>query len=386
MHRPTRSFLFHCPHAVPSRGQWLLVLLSICAGGARAQDGLELYGRLNAAAERTKGSDHPTADDARFSNYRSVIGIRGQLALEHQLTAIFQVEGGIALDTGVGSISNRDTCLGITGPFGTAFGGEWTLPYTSATASFDPFYPTTAGYMAIMGNGSASSTDNVIDRSAFDRRQQNVVQYWTPTFAGVSAKMAYGFGEAVVASTGAKPSLYSGSVTWATPTLSLTVASEVHRHYQAATTSDKASKVGATWQPGALRLSGVFEHLDYGTSSGRLTRNAQYLSAVYPIDDWTLSAGWANALDGRGSSAETVGHLRSGSHTGARQLTVGTEYSLGKRASVFVSFSRIQNGRDAGYDFAINPVGIRDGASPAVFATGLKINFCGAVLGAKVGC
>ena len=38
-------------------------------------------------------------------------------------------------------------------------------------------------------------SDNVIDTSAFDRRQRNVIQYWTPAWSGVSARLAYALNE-----------------------------------------------------------------------------------------------------------------------------------------------------------------------------------------------
>ena len=39
--------------------------------------------------------------------YRSVVGFRGEEALGAGLKAVWQIEGGFALDTGVGSIASR---------------------------------------------------------------------------------------------------------------------------------------------------------------------------------------------------------------------------------------------------------------------------------------
>lgn len=168
---------------------------------------LTVYGRLNVAAESVSGGGH--SRESRLSNYRSVLGFKGQESLGDDLRAVWQIEGSVLVDSGGGtSFANRDTRLGLTGSWGTAFAGVWTLPYNAATAGFDPFYPTTAGYMALISNGSASIASNVSDTPSFDRRQQNVMQYWTPTWDGWSGKLAYSPGK--IARPSRAPVLRSG--------------------------------------------------------------------------------------------------------------------------------------------------------------------------------
>jgi predicted porin len=332
-----------------------------------------IYGRLNTGVEHVHlpGSGNV----ARLSNYRSVLGFRGEEDLGGGLKALWQIEGGITLDTGGGAIANRDTRLGLAGPWGTLFMGVWTLPYTSATSSFDPFYPTTAGYMAIMGNGSAPNTNNIQDTSSFDRRQGNQIQYWSPRLAGLSARLAYGVNEETVAATGAKPWLASGSVTYESGNLVLTAAHERHAEYQTASTTDTAMKVGAAYQWGAARLAAAYERLKYGTSTGDLKRNAWYVSGTYRIGAGTLKAGYSRAGNGKGNSTETIGFFRSGADTGSSQLTVGYDHDLSKRTSLQAYYSRINNDAQAIYDFAINELGVGPGQRPSVLAIGLRHAF-----------
>lgn len=353
-------------------------LLAACAAlPAAAQTGsVTIYGRLNTAVERVDASRTDADLSAgRLSNNRSVLGFRGTEDLGGGLKAIWQIEGGLALDTGTGSFASRDTRLGLEGPWGTLFAGSWTLPYTSATSGLDPFYPTTAGYMAILGNGSAPTSDNVIDTSSFDRRQRNVVQYWTPAFAGVSARLAYGFGEERVAETGARPSLLSGSVAYEAGPLVVTAAHERHREYQGPGTADTGSKLGAAWRFGPARIAAVVERLKYETLTGALRRNAWYVSGTYQIGQGSLRAGFSRAGDGRGSATETVGFFRSGPDTGSRQWTLGYEHALSKRTAVYGYYSRIHNESQALYDFAINELGITPGARPSVVALGVRHSF-----------
>lgn len=350
-----------------------------CCGGAWAQSAgagsVTVYGRINTGIEQVRVSGSDLGSLTRLSNYRSVIGFRGEEALGEGLKAIWQIEGGVSVDTGAGNIANRDTRVGLSGPWGTLFAGVWTLPYTSATSSFDPFYPTTAGYMALMGNGSAPNATHLSDTSSFDRRQANQVQYWSPSWKGLSARLAHGLREDTNPDTGAKPSLWSGSLSWEAGPWQLTAAHERHAKYQTADTTDTASKLGAAWQSGPARVAAVVERLRYGTATGELTRNAWYLSGTYRLGAGSLRVGYARAADGKGPSAETVGFFRSGADTGSSQLTLGYEHGLSKRTALYAFYSRIRNERAAIYDFAINEIGVAAGQRPSVLAVGLRHAF-----------
>ena len=363
---------------------WRQLAIAGCfAAGACAADAVlaqspgtaTIYGRLNTGLEHVDVSGDGGADQNRLSNYRSVLGFRGDEDIGGGLKVVWQIEGSISLDTGSGGIANRDTRLGLSGPWGTAFAGVWTLPYTSATSAFDPFYPTTAGYMALMGNGSAPITDNVQDTSSFDRRQVNQIQYWSPKLAGFSARLAYGVNEETVAETGAKPWLASGSLSYEAGPLLITAAHERHDEYQTAHTTDTATKIGAAYTWGSARLAGVFEHLKYGTSSGDLERDAWYVSGTYRVGAGMFKVGYTRADDGEGASDQTVGFFKSGPHTGSEQITVGYEHELSKRTSLQAFYSRIRNESRAVYDFAINEFGITAGQRPSVFAAGMRHSF-----------
>lgn len=356
----------------------LSIAVPACAGPVHAQSAAAaaIYGRINTGIEHVDASGSPVdLSRYRLSNYRSTIGLRGQEELGAGLKAVWQIEGGFSIDTGAGSLTNRDTRVGLQGAFGTLFLGVWTLPYTSATAGFDPFYPTTAGYMALMGNGSAPTTDHLVDTSAFDRRQQNVVQYWSPNWRGLSARLAYGLSDGQVNAAGAKPSLWSGSLSYDAQGLLLTAALERHDDYQARGTADTAVKIGVAYQLGALRLAAAFERLEYETATGDLERDSWYLSAHWKLGAGSLRAGYARAGDGSGGAVETIGFMRSGADTGAWHATIGYEHELSRRTALYAYASRIGNESQALYDFAINGLDAAPGARPRVVALGLRHAF-----------
>ncbi|WAC75422.1 porin [Roseateles sp. SL47] len=362
----------------PSTAAWLAALAAaaVSAGtpSVYAADTTTLYGRLNVGVESVSGGGQ--GSQARLSNYRSVIGFKGDETLGDDLQLVWQIEGSVLVDTGGGtSLANRDTRIGLAGPWGTAFAGVWTLPYNAASASFDPFYPTTAGYMALIGNGSASIVNNISDTRSFDRRQQNVVQYWTPVWQGWSGKLAYSPGEDTSPVTGARPSLGSGSVTYADGGFTVVLAHEFHRHYQTATSTDRGWKLGASGAWGRTRIAALWERLDYGTVTGRLRRDAAYVSVVHKVDAFSLMGGLTVAGRGKGPSLARIGHLSSGDDTGAAQLTVGADYAMSRRTSVFALASRIRNDHAADYDFAINSPGATPGSHPTLLSVGMRHSF-----------
>jgi predicted porin len=173
-----------------------IAMLAIPAFAQQSNAPVEVYGRINVALESirpsTDSQGNEISNQSRLANNRSVIGFRGTEELGGGTRAIWQSESAVSVDTGAGSFAARDTRVGVQSNFGTVFAGNWTTPYTSATQGLDPFYPTTAGYMSIMGNGSAPSSDNVIDTTSFDRRQRNSVHYWTPAWNGFSIRLAHG--------------------------------------------------------------------------------------------------------------------------------------------------------------------------------------------------
>jgi len=352
-------------------------LLALAAGGASAQDAsVQLYARLNLALEHVRRHGGSGIDDSlvREANYRSVLGVRGSEDLGGGLKAIFQVEGTLSPDTGAGAIAARDTRIGLQGRWGTLFGGNWTTPYTSATTALDPFYPTTAGYMSIMGNGSASTSDNAIDTTSFDRRQQNSIHYWTPTWEGLSLRLAQGLNEERPP-TGARPALTSAALVYEKGPLYATAAWERHHDYQGPGLDDTGAKLGAAWQFGGARVAAVAERLRYETAAGVLKRTSYYVSATRQLGAHGLRLGVARALDASGPAGQRLGFVQAGPGTGAWHATLGYDYALSKRTSLFVFHSRLKNDRSGVVDFAINSLDAAPGATLDATSIGMRHAF-----------
>jgi predicted porin len=340
---------------------------------AHAQSNVQIYGRLNAGLESLQNDG---ARVSRLSNNRSVLGFNGSEDLGGGTRLIFQIEGTLALDTGAGSPAARDTRIGIQGHAGTLFAGNWVTPYNGATAGLDPYYPTTAGYMSIMGNGAGASVSNTSDTSSFDRRQQNSVHYWTPVWNGLQLRLAQSASEERPAS-GAKPSLTSGALIYEQGAWYATAAYERHHEYQGPGLNDSAAKLGAGYRFGDTRIGVVAEQLRYETASGTLKRNDTYLSVTHQIGRGVVKLGIGHAGDGTGSAADgaTIGYARKGADTGATHYTAGYDYNLSKRSTVYAYYTHLANQRNGVVDFAINGLGAQPGATLKGLVLGLRHNF-----------
>src|SRR5204862_3286434 len=103
-------------------------------------------------------------------------------------------------------------------------------------------------YTGILGaTGSTTACQGgttCAQRASCDRRVSNVVQYWTPSWNGLSGRFAYGTAGAqqgsaasgVAEGTGLKPSLFSAMAAYETGPLYATLAYEHHKDFQALNT------------------------------------------------------------------------------------------------------------------------------------------------------
>jgi predicted porin len=350
-------------------------LLAACAGGTYAQNSpAPFYGRLNVALEQIRTSANSAGkafSQTREVNNRSVLGFRGSEDLGGGTRALYQIEGTVSPDTGDGQIAQRDTRIGLEGGFGTVFAGNWVTAYNGATSGLDPWYPTTAGYMNLMANGSGAAVDNVNNTSSFDRRQANSVHYWTPVLGGLQLRVSHGLSEERPAS-GAHPSLTSAAAIYERGPWYVTAATERHHEYQGSGLNDEGSKIGAAYRFGVTRLAVVAERLKYETSTGDLKRDAFFVALTHQLKAHTLRLTAARAYDGKGSATQKIGFVKKGADTGATQYTVGDDYSLSKSTSVYLYYTHLHNERNGAYDFAINGLTVSPGATLRGTALGLR--------------
>ncbi|MGH8729622.1 MAG: porin [Burkholderiales bacterium] len=340
-----------------------LVASLFAAASAFAQgSSVTIYGTLNADFENieAEGADGAGSDlDSRnrVQSNSSNIGFRGTEDLGNGLKAIFQIESSINLDTGGGNLGGRNSNVGLTGPWGTAFYGNWDTPYKSIGSRLDSWYSTGIGsHIGLFGNtggrakaGQASPTGpNNTNPDSFDRRQNNSVQYWTPNFNGLAARLAYSANEEKVDTAAGEldPSLWSGAVTYLNGPLYIAFAYERHEDYGGVDLEDDGIVAGIGYTFGNTTVNLIAERLDYELAGGSdADRDAYHVGALHKIGAITLRGSFTIADDVDGFD-----------ESGATMVTAGASYSFSKRTDVYFVFSQISNDDNATYDF-FSPTG-----------------------------
>src|SRR6266852_600586 len=236
--------------------------------------GVTLYGRLDETIVNSKYSANGagTISSVTKSDVWSpgnAIGVRGREDLGGGTSVWFQLEAGAWPDGRVDNAATsgqhfggRNSGLGVSSGLGDIMWGGWDQPYKVAYGSWSSL--TSGGFSAagiIMGSGdttgaltnpacatalnnasgtptagagSVCTTEVTSNRTAWSRRTNNSIQYWSPVFSGVQFRLGtalanYQSPDTAFTNGTPKPQVLSGNVTWARGPLSLAAAYESHK-------------------------------------------------------------------------------------------------------------------------------------------------------------
>ena len=171
-----------------------LAILGAFSGAALAQSNVTLYGILDvnfqyndpegSGISSTRGINGGHQSGNRW-------GVRGSEALSPNLNAVFTLEGGFDIDTGMqgqGSrLWGRQAWAGLSGGWGTVVAGR-VATFSSGTGSFDMF-GNTDPFLTGFGDASLGSTFT----SAGALRLDNSVLYQSNTYGGFKFGAGYSF-------------------------------------------------------------------------------------------------------------------------------------------------------------------------------------------------
>jgi predicted porin len=402
-------------------------------GGASATNGFVVRptGVNSQSVAVQQGAFTEISSQAGLSSNSSNIGFRGSEDLGGGLKAIFQIESALNLDTGSGNLGGRNSNVGLSSNWGTVFYGQWDTPYKFIHQKVDPFYSTSAASFGsgVIGSpgfnvtsttfnaatlGPGASTTTLANDAAFDRRQGNSVQYWTPDFAGFSGRLFYSPGEgkqeyALDGATAAVPRfatldpwMWGASLQYDNGPIYAAVAYEQHKDYFGTRVQTGSTALGTgsdDWGGKVVlgaqnlwgfNLYGFYERLDYSTdglvTQGLITeakRNAYGFFATYAFGNFTLRGGWAQANDTSCASVQTVAlatnQICNGDNTGTNQYSFGGSYNLSKRTAVYAYYTKQDNDELGRYRMGANtgPVtnNVGVGATPQAYGLGIRHTF-----------
>jgi len=356
-------------------------IFALAALPALAQGQVTPFGTLDVSAEIVHAG--PVERQPRVSSNSSGFGFRGSESLGAGWKAIYQIEGGINVDTGAGGVNSRDTFVGLAGPLGTLRSGFMTTPMRALGGRLN-FVP---GSTSIANNIGVMTTLNGL-HAGLNARLANSVQYTLPAPVGWAPTLLWSPGEN--RPQGFNDRTLGLGINYETPAWFGGWAYENRRAQQKLALGDSSDwenrlvlrHTGAVWSVGAgwdrLGSRGLF-----GAGHGSVQRDAWTAGVMWRHAQHDLMLHWsqarrvrcAGAADGQGEcAAANIGA------TGARQVSLLYHYAFSKRSTLGLFYTRIVNDGQALYDFDANPVvpalaQRHPGADPTGVGWGLRHSF-----------
>ena len=323
---------------------------------AFAQSNVQLYGVMDAALAREESGtpgQNSTWKVNSGNQSSSRIGFRGTEDLGDGLKAMFNIEAGVALDTGAAdsNLFQRRAVVGLENSFGLLTVGREYSPIAAVAAMSDVFGQ---GFY-----GTNLSAFGAQGANRLTRRLDNSVNFKSAAWNGLRAYLAYSAGEKTVDPSG---NLYGGAVEYTYGNLGLSAG--YHTIKRLAIEEDKEMAFGASFKLDAFELKGNYLSAD---NAGPNNKYKQY------------NIGGAFTMD---ANKFFVNFQQQKLETGAKGKTVAIAYtySLSKRTNLYASYATLDNDNRAVFGINssstnVTPAATALGADPKALSLGLRHTF-----------
>jgi len=358
------------------------------AAMAQTANPVVLYGQVNVTAEsvEARSGTTPLSRRTRVEDQSSRLGVRGTEDLGGGLKAFFQLETAFRPDSNNTTFAARNSAVGLQGGFGSVLIGRWDMPFKTATIAIDPW-----GDITIAG-----ITGTLSDRGNFDRRDQNVAQYWSPTWGGFAFRLAATANEnknsAATCATGTgisgncNPRDMGANVTWTSGGFYVFYAYEDHKDQTGGSGSALGLPAAVTGLSGseekgqALGGSVVFGPIKVGAqyqdfkksgptpASNRTKQKSWMGNLVWTLGNNQFIYQYMNSKDGGQSNATTES-------PNCDSNSIGYKYNFSRRTSFIAHYIDVKNNSTATCNFGSNTLAIAAGQDPRGFAVGFLHNF-----------
>ena len=373
----------------------------------------EGLGPTNGGASQVIADDYTGEDLAnrfRITSGTSNIGFRGELALGAHIQAFFQVENAVNPDGDhpvlTSPWASRNSGVGLKGDYGRLFFGNWDTPYKHPTLfigalrGLNPFDSTLAGNPGFNVPGTTTQNGRASSRSdaAFNRRQGNSIQYWTPNVAGLSARLAVSVNEGRTRATeiegSISPVILSGLLSFELGTFAAHYGYEQHLDYFGAnwvggspgatltnpSSNDDGHELLAWYTfPTHTRLAVGAERLTYRTNDTVVgavrgyQRDAIYGAVQQHLGEHALWGSLGVADAGRCTKVGGLPCTTNGLN--ALQWSLGYTFSPAKTFDIYAAYYEMRTGRSATYGLFPAVVPISPGADTHAFGVGFMYLF-----------
>jgi predicted porin len=335
------------------------------AAMAQTANPVTLYGRVYVTLEsiEAKGAA-PAPRRTRVQDQSSYLGVKGTEDLGGGLKAFFQLETGFKPDQNDTTFAARNSAVGLQGGWGSVMIGRWDMPFKTTTIAVDPFGDLTIGGITMANN----------DQGNFDRRDQNVIQYWSPSWGGVALRLALQANEGKTATI--NPYDTGASITYTGGPIYAGYAYEKHKDQVAAAATDGSTETGhaifGNFTFGAFKIGALVERFKKSgpVAVARTDRKSWMANLV-----WTL--GNNQFIYQRQDSKD--GGLRTATAQPECDVdTLAYQYNFSRRTFFLAQYSRVDNNAvancgSAGSGFGAPAAGVvSTGSDPRGISLGIR--------------
>ena len=320
------------------------------AAMAQTANPVTLYGRVYVTFEsvEARNGSPEILRRQRVEDQSSLLGVRGTEDLGGGLKAFFQLETAFRADQNTTTFATRNSAVGLQGAWGSILMGRWDMPFKTATIQIDPFGDLTIGGITVANN----------DQGNFDRRGQNVIQYWTPNWAGFAARVAMTANEGRTATL--NPRDMGASVTYTAGPLFLLYAYEEHKDASATLKKEEGNALGGNLTFGPLKFGLLYEQF----KKTSLSKKKSWLAnAVYTMGNNQLIYQYQNAKDGAAAGAP---------QPDCKVHSFGDPYNFSRRTFFLGQYTKVDNNAAANCSFGGTGFTIAKDQDPQGVSIGLR--------------
>ena len=395
-------------------------------GGGNANSNWTIYGWQNWSYELLDYEDGATGENrnsSRINNNAANIGFAASITNWYYLLGGQDVNVNFQCEqftfhnrfNGFSDFCNRNSKISLSGSFGEIMFGQWLLPHNEMVAQWvDPFYDAGAdSHTSIMGNiGGAQSffyNGSFGASQAFNRRQEEIVQYWSPNLNGLSFRVATtnaattgsNGDNLVTGASGADeldPRIWSMGVAYENTMASgnniwLAATYETHDEWAATQlgcddSDDTSWRIAGRyihqWGGGmSTQISAMWEDIEYDIEGcvGTIPLTGVYDgsgSLDVDRDSWMISGKqtFGNGFDVRisymdGDELDCDTGCTTDDDTDASAFNVGLFYTMPAGTELRVTYSEVDNEDNAAYDFGIGGSGVASGEDAEMIGFGI---------------
>lgn len=353
----------------------LIALAALAATGAAfAQSSVTIYGVVDMALTSVDQGNNRITSIANEGQASNRLGFRGVEDLGGGMSATFVLEGGMQPDSGTSNGFNfaRQSTIGLRGGFGEVRLGRDYAPTFWNHSVYNVFGTNGLGnsvntFGVITSVGVSTGQTPLTSGSTTTVRTNNGISYFTPNISGFQGHLMVGLKEA---DTSNAPNEYTGiRLTYNKGPLSASIATASEGSGNQ-TDSYKRTNLGATYDFGVAKLFAFYVQGEFGA---REQKQAS-IGVSAPVGPGTIKASYLKA------SYNAAAVANNAALDDATHITIGYDYPLSKRTTVYGLYSRISNdgAGQAGvaYDTSVGSVSaVTPGGSSSGFAIGVRHSF-----------